>query len=67
MAATATRSAPTFTVVDGRVSCAICGHKSHSLLDHIAEVHGMTPEEYVAAHPNAPTVSKEALDLIKIP
>ncbi len=62
MAATAT--APKLTVVDGRVECAICGHKSHSLLDHISEVHGMTPEAYLAAYPNAATVSKEALDLM---
>lgn len=45
------------SLVDNRIACRECGHKSHSLLDHIVEVHGMTVAEYVAKHPDAPTMS----------
>jgi MoxR-like ATPase len=38
-----------------------CDFKSHSLLDHLVTAHDMTPDDYVAAHPNAPTVSAKAL------
>jgi len=64
MAATATATNH-LNLVDDRVECAICGHRSHSLLDHIVECHGMTVEEYVAAHPGAPTVSHKAIEWVK--
>lgn len=44
--------------------CAICGHTSHSLVNHIQEAHDMSLEAYAEAHPNAPIVSQEALDKI---
>ena len=69
MAATATATNPSATahlsVVDDRVECAICGHRSHSLLDHVVEVHGISVAEYVAAHPGSPTVSHKAIEWVK--
>lgn len=48
-------------VTDDRVECAVCGFKSHSLLDHVVEAHNLTPAKYVAAHPGAATVSERLL------
>ncbi len=61
MLATATAPTPNLTVVDGRIECVECGHRAHSLLDHVVEVHGMTPEAYLDAHPGALTVSMAAM------
>lgn len=61
----ATATAAHLSVVDGRVQCALCGHRSHSLLDHIVEAHGMTVAEYVAAYPGAPTVSHSTIEWVK--
>ena len=44
--------------------CAICGHSSHSLVNHIQEAHNMSLEAYAEAHPNSPIVSQEAMDKI---
>ncbi len=55
----------TTTVNDDRVTCAECGFKSHSILDHIREVHGMSVEDYMAAHPKAATVSIAALEALE--
>jgi MoxR-like ATPase len=60
-AAPAPVSAVPVVIVDERVSCAECGFKSHSLLDHLVEVHATTPAAYLAAHPDAATVSDKAL------
>jgi hypothetical protein len=51
------------TVLDDRVTCAVpnCGFKSHSLLDHLVEAHGLTPSEYVEAYAGAATVSERLL------
>jgi MoxR-like ATPase len=46
-------------MTDERIECAACDYTSHSLLDHVVEVHGMTPTEYVAAYPGAETLSKK--------
>jgi len=48
-------------VVDGRVECAECGYKSHVLVSHVYEAHGLLVGDYVAKHPGAATVSAEAL------
>ena len=45
-------------------TCAICGHTSHSLVNHIQEAHNMTLEAYADAYPNSPIVSQEAVDKI---
>lgn len=44
-------------VVDARPACRECGFRSHSLLRHIGETHGMSLSEYLEAHPGAPTIS----------
>lgn len=51
--------------LDTRVTCRICGHKSHSLLDHVLQAHGMTPAAYLATYPGASTLSQEALDAME--
>jgi len=58
---TATAAAP--AVTDDRVPCAVegCGFRSHSLLAHVAEVHGLSPVDYLSAHPGAATLSERAL------
>jgi len=55
-----TPSAP--VLLDSRVACreSSCSFKSHSLLDHLAEVHGLNAARYLAAHPGAVVLSKEA-------
>ena len=55
----------TNTAVDTRVACAICGYRSHSLLDHVREAHGMTPEEYVNENAGHGLVSQELLNKMK--
>jgi hypothetical protein len=52
----------TSTAIDNRVACALCGHKSHSLLDHVREAHNMTPQEYLAANPGHGLVSQDLID-----
>jgi MoxR-like ATPase len=52
-------------VLDKRVACRECGHKSHLLLSHVVEVHGLTPASYLDLHPGAPTVSEHAMAAIK--
>lgn len=66
MSASMTDPTPTPTL-DKRVTCRVpeCGHKSHILLSHLVEVHGMTPADYLDAHPGAPTVSEHAMEAIK--
>ena len=51
--------------LDTRIACAICGHKSHSLLDHVREAHDMTPQEYMTQHPGHGLVSEELLAKIE--
>lgn len=51
----------TSTATDNRVACALCGFRSHSLLDHVREAHNLTPAEYVASH-GAGLVSQDLLD-----
>jgi hypothetical protein len=59
----AATSAAVSAPLDGRVACRHdgCGFKSHSILDHVAEAHGMTPRAYLSEHPGAPTISEAAL------
>ena len=54
-------------IIDARVPCAMqgCGFKSHSILDHVREVHGMSVTDYVGKHPGAATVSQAVLDGVK--
>ena len=59
MHATSTTTAP--AALDTRVECRVCGHKSHSLLDHVLVSHGMTPAAYLSTYPGASTLSEEAL------
>jgi MoxR-like ATPase len=59
MHATSTTTAS--AAIDPRVECRVCGHKSHSLLDHVLVSHGMTPAAYLSAYPGAATLSEEAL------
>lgn len=65
MPATATTPAAskgaTLTVIDGRVSCQVCGYKSHSILAHVTEMHDLTPEAYLEAHSGAETISEAVL------
>ena len=55
----------TAKLIDPRPECALCGHKSHFMGPHLAQEHGMTLHEYVAAHPKAPTVSQQYLDHVE--
>ena len=41
--------------------CAICGHTSHYIGDHIQEAHGMSLADYSAQYPNAPIASAEVV------
>lgn len=55
------------TVVDDRVACREegCTFRSHSILDHLRQAHGMTVAEYGAKHGgSAPTISQKALDAL---
>ena len=60
-------AAPALNIVDARVPCAVagCGHKSHSLLDHIKEAHGLSVADYCGKHPGAATVSQALIDGVK--
>lgn len=40
----------TATVTDDRIACGICGFKSHSLLSHVRDEHGLSAADYSAAH-----------------
>ena len=44
------------------IKCAICGHEDVLLADHLAEVHGMSVDEYLSAHAGAPVVSEGLWD-----
>lgn len=63
MPATSSTSAP----LDPRVPCRVsgCDFRSHSLLDHLTEAHGLTPRAYIKAHPGASTISEEALEALQ--
>ncbi len=56
---------PALHLVDDRAECAICGHKSHSLLDHLREAHGLSVADYLAQHPGAATVSSALIQGVK--
>ena len=43
-------------VQDERITCMVCGHRDHSLLEHIQD-HGMTVAEYGVQYPGSPTIS----------
>jgi len=58
--------ATALSIVDTRLSCLECGFQSHTLLDHIVEVHGMAVAEYAAKHPDAPTVSQTLQDRLDV-
>lgn len=45
------------------IKCAICGHEDLSLIDHLLEEHGMTVEDYQAAHKGQPVVSNLLLEI----
>lgn len=51
--------------LETRIACQICGHKSHSLLDHVREAHDMTPQEYMTQYPGHGLVSQTLLDKIE--
>jgi len=53
------------SVTDARVECAECGYKSHALVSHLMEAHGLTVADYLSAHAGAATVSDEALKMLK--
>lgn len=42
-------------------ACRLCGHRDHWLGEHIAEVHGVSIEEYLKEYPGAPLASEEAV------
>lgn len=66
MTDTATDS-PTVTVAPEAVlpKCRICGTEAHWLGDHLVEAHDLDVQAYLTAYPGAPTISQEALDLLK--
>jgi len=45
-----------------QIKCALCGHESFYLGDHLLEAHDMTVEAYQASNPNAPVVSAVVWD-----
>lgn len=55
----------TLTLIDQRIECAECAFKSHSILDHLVEAHGMSVANYTAKHPGAATVSSALLEGVK--
>ena len=69
MTTASTSAAPaatqTLSVTDARVECAECGYKSHALVSHLMEAHGLTVADYLSAHAGAATVSDEALKMLK--
>lgn len=46
-----------------KIRCAICGHEGRVLFTHISLAHNMSPREYEATYPNAPTVSQEVWEI----
>lgn len=44
-------------MIANKAKCAICGFEDHSLFSHIGNAHGLTPEQYEAAHPGARLLS----------
>jgi MoxR-like ATPase len=43
-------------------TCRICGAQDHWLGDHLAESHGISVDEYLAAYPGSPTASQDLMD-----
>lgn len=52
--------------IDDRVPCLSegCTFRSHSILDHLREVHDLSAEEYAEKHAGAATLSQRALDAL---
>lgn len=47
---------------DGKISCRVCGARTHLILAHLKDAHPeLTEAEYVNAHPGAPMMSPVAL------
>lgn len=42
------------------VKCKECGYEAHILIKHLADEHGLTPEEYTENHPGAKVISELA-------
>ncbi len=63
----ATATKRNLRIVDGRVECQEpgCDFKSHSLLDHLIEIHGMSVDNYLSKHPSAATVSNALITGVK--
>jgi len=51
------------SVLDERVTCRFegCTFRSHYLLGHVLQEHNLTPEQYLAQFPGAPTMSNDLL------
>jgi MoxR-like ATPase len=60
-------AATNLRIVDARVQCNEpgCEFKSHSILDHIQEAHGMSVDGYLGKHPGAATVSSALIEGVK--
>jgi hypothetical protein len=52
-------------VVANVPKCRICGYSAHYLGDHLSEAHSLSIDDYLSAYPNAPTISREALEAFK--
>jgi predicted transcriptional regulator len=48
-------------IISDQIQCRECGFKSHSILDHLREAHGMSVPNYLQRHPGAATVSHSAM------
>lgn len=53
------------TTAPSKPACRICGHEDYFLGEHLAEVHNLTIDGYLAAYPGSPTVAQEILDNIE--
>ena len=63
--ATPSTSASAPTVADGRIQCALCDFKGHSLIAHLEAEHGMTAQAYIEAG-HGPTLSPMVLDRLVV-
>jgi len=65
MAKAAAIEVDTSDLTDRLPACRICGHRAHWLGDHLVEVHSLSLDAYLTAHPKAPTASADLMDRLK--
>ena len=58
--------APAATQNDGKIGCAICGARTHTIASHLKEAHPtVSIEDYKSQFPDAPLLSEKAMALVQ--